>query len=217
MFKTKTMCDQAISSDCAFLEHMIIHHKVGVGMARQLQSKSMNSAILEYLRDLIRQQEYEITVMGSVNRRGLPQRFSNDPANKLYDSSKFEYYHLVGQGSSCDAHMFHGCCDSSTASRNCHSTQFSPIPEGSSIECRWFQPMQYHNTTPSQMEIEFLTHMIAHHQIAVDVSRVMITKTDSPHIMSLCYDIIRAQEHEIAKMRDLLSWVAGWQFPSNCF
>lgn len=182
MFKTKTMCDQAISSDCAFLEHMIIHHKVGVDMARQLQSKSMNSAILEYLRDLIRQQEYEITVMGSVNRRGLPQRFSNDPANKLYDSSKFEYYHLVGQGSSCDAHNF--------------------------------QTMQYHHNTGPQMEIEFLTHMIAHHQIAVDVSRVMITKTDSPHIMSLCYDIIRTQEHEIAKMRDLLSWIAGWQFPS---
>lgn len=185
MFKTITMCDQAISSDCAFLEHMIIHHRVGVDMAKQLQAKSMNSAILEYLRDLIRQQEYEITVMGSVNRRGLPQRFSNDPANKLYDSSKFEYYHLVGQGDSCNPAMF--------------------------------KPMLYHHNSNTGMETEFLEHMIVHHQIAVDISRVMIKKTDSPHIMSLCYDIIRAQEHEITKMRDLLSWVAGWQFPSNCF
>jgi uncharacterized protein (DUF305 family) len=45
----------------------------------------------------------------------------------------------------------------------------------------------------------------------------MSKKTDNQHIMALCYDIIRSQEHEISKMRDLLSWERGWRFPSNCF
>ena len=179
------MCQQAVSSDCAFLEHMILHHKVAVDMAKVLQSKSMNTAILEYLRDLIRQQDYEITVMGSINRRGLPQTFSMDPANKLYEASKYEFYKIVGYGAGCPAHMF--------------------------------MPMHYQQETNTGMEIEFLEHMIIHHQIAVDISREMIKKTNNSHIMALCYDIIRAQEHEISKMRDLLTWVAGWQFPSNCF
>ncbi len=175
------MCNHAVSSDYAFLDHMIIHHKVAVDMARELQAKSGNTVILEYLRDLIRQQDYEITVMGSINRRGVPQLFSKSPTyDKYTDSSKYEYYGIVGYGAGCPEHMF--------------------------------QPMKYRQITSPGMEAEFLEHMIVHHQIAVDICRVMIQTTSSPHIMSLCYDIIRTQEHEISKMRDLLSWVAGWQF-----
>jgi uncharacterized protein (DUF305 family) len=182
-----SVCEHAISSDNAFLEHMIAHHQVGVDMAKGLISNSMNTVILEYLRDLIRQQQYEITVMGSVHRRGLPQQFSIKPAEKLFEPSEYQFYGIVGSGTTCDANMF--------------------MP-GS---------MGYHQTQVSAMEREFLQHMIAHHQVAVDISRVMITKTNNQHIMALCYDIIRSQEHEISKMRDLLTWESGWRWPSNCF
>ena len=184
-----SVCTHAVSSDHAFLEHMILHHQVAVDMAKQLQSKSMNTVILEYLRDLIRQQQYEITQMGSVFRRGVPQQFSTQPAEKLYDPSKYQFYGIIGSGSgtTCDANMF------------------MPGHTG------------YHQQQVSGMEREFLEHMITHHQVAVDISRVMIKKTDNQHIMALCYDIIRSQEHEISKMRDLLSWERGWRYPSGCF
>lgn len=182
-----SVCTHAVSSDHAFLEHMILHHQVAVDMAKQLQSKSMNTVILEYLRDLIRQQQYEITQMGSVFRRGVPQQFSTQPAEKLYDPSKYQFYGIVGSGITCDPNMF------------------MPGHTG------------YHQQQVSGMEREFLEHMITHHQVAVDISRVMIQKTNNQHIMALCYDIIRAQEHEISKMRDLLSWESGWRFPSGCF
>lgn len=184
-----SICKQAVASDHAFLEHMITHHQVAVDMAKQLQSKSMNTVILEYLRDLIRQQQYEITQMGSVFRRGVPQQFSTQPAEKLYDPSKYQFYGIIGSGSgmTCDPNMF--------------------MPGN----------IGYHAQQVSVMEREFLEHMITHHQVAVDISRVMIQKTDNQHIMALCYDIIRSQEHEISKMRDLLSWERGWRYPSNCF
>lgn len=184
-----SVCEHALSSDNAFLEHMIAHHQVAVNMAKHLQSHTMNTVILEYLRDLVRQQQYEITTMGSIYRRGTPQQFSMYPAEKIYEPSKYQYYNIVGSGACCDPNMF-----------NPHIMDYNLSRQHI-----------------SEMEHNFLVHMIDHHQIAVDLSRIMITKTNNQHIMALCYDIIRSQEYEISKMHDLLSYEPGWRFPSNCF
>jgi uncharacterized protein (DUF305 family) len=220
-----SICNQAVLSDHAFLEHMISHHQVAVNMAKQLQSKSMNTVILEYLRDLIRQQQYEITQMGSVFRRGVPQQFSTQEAEKLYDPSKYQFYGIVGSGSGmmCDANMFMpthtgyhtvGC----KIFLHPNATAKDSLSHTSLLRKESYDNLSLGGTQQvSAMEREFLEHMITHHQVAVDISRVMSKKTDNQHIMALCYDIIRSQEHEISKMRDLLSWERGWRFPSNCF
>ena len=171
------LCMHALTSDEAFLQHMIVHHQFAIDMAQQIQRKTLHPAMLEYLRDMVRQQGYEITMMRSVMTRGLPERFALDKPDPGHEPSKFQYYGVVGSGPGC-------------------------------------VPMTGHN--PAN-DVEFLKHMIPHHQIAVDLSRVMMTKTKNQHIMALCYDIIRQQEHEIAKMRNLLEFIGGWMWPSNCF
>jgi hypothetical protein len=54
-------------------------------------------------------------------------------------------------------------------------------------------------------DCEFLKDMIYHHQIAVDMARVLINHTKRPQILQLCRDIIWAQTYEIWYMRALLN------------
>ena len=50
-------------------------------------------------------------------------------------------------------------------------------------------------------DIEYLIHMIPHHQVAIDMSKLLIPKINSPSILHLCRDIIRKQGYEIWEMR----------------
>ena len=49
-------------------------------------------------------------------------------------------------------------------------------------------------------DLEYLEHMIPHHQVAIDMSNLLIPKTNNPTILHLCRDIIRKQEYEIWEM-----------------
>jgi len=54
--------------------------------------------------------------------------------------------------------------------------------------------------TDKLTDLEYLEHMIPHHQVAVDMSNLLIPKTNDPFILHLCRDIIRKQEYEIWEM-----------------
>ena len=49
-------------------------------------------------------------------------------------------------------------------------------------------------------DLEYLEHMIPHHQVAIDMSNLLIPKSDNPDILHLCRDIIRKQSYEIWEM-----------------
>ena len=49
-------------------------------------------------------------------------------------------------------------------------------------------------------DIEYLEHMIPHHQVAIDMSHLLIPKSKNPIIQHLCRDIIRKQDYEIWEM-----------------
>ena len=49
-------------------------------------------------------------------------------------------------------------------------------------------------------DLEYLEHMIPHHQVAIDMSNLLIPKSDNPIILHLCRDIIRKQTYEIWEM-----------------
>ena len=49
-------------------------------------------------------------------------------------------------------------------------------------------------------DIEYLEHMIPHHQVAIDMSYLLIPHTNNPIILNLCRNIIRVQEYEIWEM-----------------
>ena len=46
-------------------------------------------------------------------------------------------------------------------------------------------------------EIEYIEHMVPHHQVAIDMSYLLIPKSKNPTIQHLCRDIIRKQSYEI--------------------
>ena len=49
-------------------------------------------------------------------------------------------------------------------------------------------------------DLEYLEHMIPHHQVAIDMSKMLIPHTNNPVILHLCRDIIRKQDYEIWEM-----------------
>lgn len=54
--------------------------------------------------------------------------------------------------------------------------------------------------TDKLTDLEYLEHMIPHHQVAIDMSNLLIPHTKNPVILHLCRDIIRKQSYEIWEM-----------------
>ena len=54
--------------------------------------------------------------------------------------------------------------------------------------------------TDKLTDIEYLEHMIPHHQVAIDMSQLLIPHTKNPTMLHLCRDIIRKQSYEIWEM-----------------
>ena len=54
--------------------------------------------------------------------------------------------------------------------------------------------------TDNLSDLEYLEHMIPHHQVAIDMSELLIPHTSNPVILHLCRDIIRKQKYEIWEM-----------------
>ena len=63
---------------------------------------------------------------------------------------------------------------------------------------------QVNPCTGNLTDLEYLEHMIPHHQVAIDMSYLLIEKSTNPTMLHLCRDIIRKQDYEIWEMGMLL-------------
>jgi uncharacterized protein (DUF305 family) len=54
--------------------------------------------------------------------------------------------------------------------------------------------------TDTLTDIEYIDHMIPHHQVAVDMSKLLLNNINDPTILHLCRDIINKQKYEIWEM-----------------
>jgi len=55
-------------------------------------------------------------------------------------------------------------------------------------------------------DLEYINHMIPHHQLAVDMSEQIIPYTKSDIILALSRDIIRKQNYEIWEMANMVGY-----------
>jgi len=66
--------------------------------------------------------------------------------------------------------------------------------------------------TDKLTDLEYLEHMIPHHQVAIDMSELLIPNTSNPIILGLCRDIIRVQGYEIWEMTMMMRELSETMF-----
>lgn len=59
----------------------------------------------------------------------------------------------------------------------------------------------------ARYEVDFMTGMIDHHQMAIMMSRMCLDKAVHDDLEEMCEDIIAAQQQEIATMQE---WLSDW-------
>ena len=69
--------------------------------------------------------------------------------------------------------------------------------------------------TDKLTDIEYLEHMIPHHQVAIDMSNMLIPHTNNAEILHLCRDIIRKQSYEIWEMNFMKEGLAQTIFDDH--
>lgn len=66
--------------------------------------------------------------------------------------------------------------------------------------------------TGDEYDSLFISHMIEHHQAAVDMAKLSAENAKHDEIKQLSEDIIAAQEKEISEMRQ---WQENWGYPTT--
>ena len=59
----------------------------------------------------------------------------------------------------------------------------------------------------AEYEVRFMTSMIDHHAMAVEMSTICLSNAVTPELIATCQDIITAQQQEIATMQ---TWLQQW-------
>ena len=179
-------CDKYLS-DKDYLLHMIPHHQVAVDISKEMQKKSSNPVMHEILRELIWTQNREIMMMKDI-LNGLPSNISdnNPKMNTNYINTILDF------------------------------TKTASDPDA---ECNpeFFDP-ELHKKHMSHMNIDekmYLEHMIPHHQVAIDMSKVLLKHTNNDFMIAFAYRIIRSQQDEINYMTQLLENLKGWSWKSK--
>ena len=84
------------------------------------------------------------------------------------------------------------------SSHNSHNSHNSHSM-GSSME----SSMMSNPCTDKLTDLEYLDHMIPHHQVAIDMSVMLQPRTSSDIMLTLCREIIRKQSYEIFEMEQM--------------
>ena len=175
-FKSDYPC-RVFLSDVDFLKHMITHHQIAIYISIQHIKNTKNDIIMKVLRELIWTQNYEIVMMMeelSNTAENVSDILSNQPFIPTIVSSI--YPNVLG--------LTNTYCDPGFFSSSTHT---------------------HHN--PNNMiltDTQYIHHMIPHHQVAVDMCKILLKHTKSDFLIYLAYRMIRGQESEIVLLNNLL-------------
>jgi uncharacterized protein (DUF305 family) len=171
-FTTNYPCNQNLTDD-EYLTHMITHHEVAVYMSKRHLHNTKNPIILDILRNLIRLQTYEINLMKDskiVDKTNDEMSDNTIKMNKLYRYTQGDFTKPN------TPYLSNTFCDPS------------------------FFKMSHNKNLHNMTDEMYIHHMIPHHQVAVDMSKKIIQKTNNDFIIDLAYKIIYNQQLEITNL-----------------
>ena len=164
-------------SDNDFLKHMIPHQQIAIDISINHIENTKNDIIMKVLRELIWTQKHEILMMmEELNNK--TENVSEITSNQTFipTTSSSIYPNVVGLTNTyCDPGFF-------SSSMHNHHNQNNMI----------------------KTDKQYIDHMIPHHQVAVDMCKILLKHTKSDFLIYLAYRMIRAQESEIVLLNDML-------------
>ena len=167
-----------VLTDKEYLSHMIPHHMVAIDMSNLLIPVSKNPSIHNLCRNIIRNQKFEIWEMN---------KYLNGMSDNLYqDDYKGVYNHKISKLE------LHEPIMSKSKDGDCNPMFFKPNDHKKHME-----HMEINDTS-------YLTHMIPHHQIAIDMSKRLLLYTNHSYLLEFCKNLIIEQEGEIYLMNNML-------------
>lgn len=167
-------------SDKEYLEHMIPHHQVAIDISIELQKKTTNPKMQNVLRQLIWVQNYEIHLMKYMLNK-LPKytvSTNEKPINTNYIITVADLTkpNKIGLTKTyCDPHFF------DVNKHKEHLKHFELNDES------------------------YIKHMIPHHQVAVDMSKVLLKNSQNNFMIYLANRIINSQQEEIVLLNNMLN------------
>ena len=156
---------------------MIPHHQVAVDISLMLQKITKSVKMQEILRKLVWVQNYEITLMKDL-LNNLPDNITSSINNNIYMQNESDFIKPNTLG------LTNTYCDPN-----------------------FFDPKNHmkHLMHMKLNDIMYIEHMIPHHQVAVDMSKILIKNTSNDIMLYLAYRIIQSQQEEIVLLSDFLN------------
>ena len=168
-------------SDLEYLEHMIPHHQVAVDISVSHQKKSRSPVLQQVMRELVWTQKREIAMMHELKRTAGSEHGMSDRDGMQLGYDPITVGDLVKPNeigltkTYCDPHFFNP---------HAHAEHMKDV---------------------DVTDIVYIKHMIPHHQVAVDMSKVLLANTSNDHMIDMAHRIIRSQQEEIALLHSLLA------------
>jgi uncharacterized protein (DUF305 family) len=175
-FTTNYPCNQELTDD-EYIDHMITHHEVAVYMSESHLHNTKNPIILDILRNVIRLQNYEINLMKDSKIVDKTNDEFNDEMSMTNQNIKKSYRYTQGDFTKPNTpYLSNTYCDPG------------------------FFKMSHNKNLHNMTDEMYIQHMIPHHQVAVDMSKKILQKTNNDFIMDLAYKIIHNQQLEITNL-----------------
>ena len=174
--KETNICSEQLT-DIQYINHMITHHEVAVYMSEHHLHNTKNPVILDILRNIIILQNYEIDLMkDSKMINNTNQEFNDEMSNKNIKMDN-SYRYTQGDFTKPNTpYLSNTFCDPS------------------------FFNMSHNKNLHSMTDAMYIQHMIPHHQVAVDMSKIILQTTNNDFIIDLAYRIIYNQQSEITNL-----------------
>jgi uncharacterized protein (DUF305 family) len=156
---------------------MINHHQIAIDISIKHIENTKSYIIMKVLRELTWTQKYEIIMMmGELSNK--TENVSEITSNQAFipTISSSIYPNVIG--------LTNAYCDPGFFSSNMHK--------------------QHNLNNMIKTDKQYIHHMIPHHQVAIDMCKILLKHTKSDFLIYLAYRMIRGQESEIIFLNDML-------------